>query len=166
MKKVLFVLLTLGLFCVSFSEKRSQSLKVGDKAPDFSIADVNGDTLTLSDFKGNYILLDFWASWCVPCRKENPNVLAAYNEFSEKGFKVVGVSLDKSDRKWKNAIEADGLDDFVHLSELVSWSKCKVSADYNVQYIPYNFLIDPKGKIIGKNLKGRELKIYLGKYLN
>lgn len=166
MKKILFVLFVLGVFCISFNKKTTQSLKVGDKAPDFNVADINGDTLSLSDFEGQYILLDFWASWCVPCRKENPNVLEAYNEFSDKGFKVVGVSLDKNNRKWKSAIETDGLQDFVHLSELVSWSKSKISADYNVQYIPYNFLINPKGKIIGKNLKGNELKMYLKKYLN
>ncbi len=166
MKKFLFILLGIGFFCISFNIKRAESLKVGDKAPDFSITDLNGDTVSLSDFKGEYILLDFWASWCVPCRKENPNLLAIFNDFSDKGFKVVGISLDKNHRKWKSAIETDSLQDFVHLSELVSWSKCEITADYNVQYIPYNFLINPKGKIVGKNLKGKELRMYLNKYLN
>ena len=109
----------------------------------------------MSDFKGNYVLVDFWASWCGPCRNENPNVVAAYNQFKNKKFVIVGISLDSSKDKWTEAIAKDNLT-WNHISELKGWG-CTIARDYKVESIPQNFLIDPQGNIIAQNLKGENL---------
>ncbi|HJT73894.1 MAG TPA: TlpA disulfide reductase family protein [Chitinophaga sp.] len=129
----------------------------GAPAPDFTQNDVNGKPVKLSDFRGKYVLLDFWASWCGPCRRENPNVVKAYNAYKDKGFTVLGVSLDKpADReKWLGAIEKDGLT-WTQVSDLKAWEN-EAAKLYDVNAIPMNFLIDPQGRIIAKYLRGEEL---------
>ncbi|WP_232538789.1 TlpA disulfide reductase family protein [Chitinophaga tropicalis] len=129
----------------------------GALAPDFTQNDVNGKPVKLSDFRGKYVLLDFWASWCGPCRRENPNVVKAYNAYKDKGFTVLGVSLDKpADReKWLGAIEKDGLT-WTQVSDLKAWQN-EAAKLYDVNAIPMNFLIDPQGRIIAKYLRGEEL---------
>lgn len=125
------------------------------KAPDFTQPDANGKPVSLSSFKGKYVLLDFWASWCAPCRKDNPNVVKAYNEFKDKNFTVFGVSLDQNKDAWQQAIRQDGLT-WTHASDLKYWSN-EAAVLYGVQGIPANFLIDPQGNIIAQDLHGEEI---------
>ncbi len=128
---------------------------VGSDALDFTQNDTAGLPVKFSSFKGKYVLVDFWASWCKPCRMENPNVLAAYDRFKEKNFTVLGVSLDRSRDSWLKAIGDDKLV-WVQVSDLKFWNNA-VAMQYKIQQIPQNFLIDPNGKIIGKNLRGADL---------
>jgi peroxiredoxin len=130
---------------------------IGAVAPDFTQSDVNGNPVTLSSFRGKYVLIDFWASWCGPCRQENPNVVKAYNQYKNKNFTIIGVSLDKPNGRadWLSAIKSDGLA-WTQVSDLNEWSNA-VALLYSVQSIPHNFLIDPTGKIIAKDLRGNDL---------
>lgn len=132
---------------------------IGSAAPDFVMNDMNGKPVKLSDYKGKYVLLDFWASWCVPCRKENPYVKVAYEKFKDRNFVIIGVSVDEDGSKWKQAIEKDQLP-WKHISDLQKTNK--VAELYGVQPIPDNFLINPDGKIIERGLRGEELEKTLG----
>jgi peroxiredoxin len=127
-------------------------------APDFTQNDVNGVPVKLSSFRGKYVLLDFWASWCGPCREENPNVVKAYNKFKDKNFTILSVSLDKPEGRnsWLAAIKNDGLS-WTQVSDLKFWSN-EAATLYSITSIPSNFLIDPTGKIIGKDLRGSDLE--------
>lgn len=130
---------------------------VGIEAIDFTQNDVNGKPVKLSDFRGKFVLLDFWASWCGPCRQENPNVVKAYNTYKDKNFTVLGVSLDRQNGReaWLKAIKDDGLT-WTQVSDLQFWNN-EVARMYGVQSIPKNFLINPEGKIIAVNLRGDDL---------
>ena len=130
---------------------------IGRMAMDFTQNDTLGNPVSLSSFKGKHVLIDFWASWCGPCRQENPNVVKAFNKYNAKGFTVLGVSLDQPNAKdkWMKAIHDDNLT-WTHVSDLKYW-KNDVAVQYGIQAIPQNFLIDPQGKIIGKNLRGEAL---------
>ena len=128
---------------------------VGSLAVDFQQADTSGTMVSLSSFKGKYVLVDFWASWCGPCRMENPNVVQAYEKFKNRNFTVLGISLDRSRDKWIEAIYQDGLN-WTQLSDLNFWSN-EVAKKYKISSIPQNILVDPSGKIIAKNLRGEAL---------
>jgi peroxiredoxin len=133
-----------------------KSVAIGQKAPDFTLSDVNGNPVALSSKIGSKLLLiDFWASWCNPCRQENPNVVKVYNEFHKKGFDVFGVSLDQKKEPWVKAIADDKLS-WTHVSDLQYWNNAAAKL-YAVNSIPANFLLDETGKIIGKNLRGEAL---------
>ena len=135
----------------------------GALAPEIDLPTPEGKKLALSSLRGKYVLLDFWASWCGPCRQENPNVVRAYNKFKDKGFTIYSVSLDQDRGKWLKAIESDGLA-WHHVSDLASWNSV-AGAAYGVKAIPQSFLIDPQGKIIAKNLRGEALAAKLAQVL-
>lgn len=137
---------------------------IGSQIADFSQNDTAGHAVHISSFRGKYVLIDFWASWCRPCRMENPNVVAAYNKYHDKNFTVLGVSLDQAKPAWLSAIHMDGLN-WTHVSDLKGWSN-QVAALFQVTSIPQNLLIDPAGKIIAKNLRGEALQKKLNALLN
>ena len=124
--------------------------------PDFAAKDTAGKIVNLSSFRGKYVLVDFWASWCAPCRKENPNVVEAYNKYHDKGFEIVSISLDTKKEAWLNAIRMDGLA-WKHVSDLKGWESGLVK-EYGVTVVPTSFLIDRDGKVIANNLRGEALQ--------
>ncbi len=138
-------------------------LAVGSYAPDIDLENPDGKKIALKSLRGKVVLIDFWASWCKPCRMENPNVVRLYKEYNSKGFEVYGVSLDKSKEDWVKAINADGLT-WTHVSDLGFWQSSVVKL-YNITGIPQTFLIDKEGKIIGKSLRGEELESKLKEVL-
>ena len=124
-------------------------------APDFTLNDTDGHPVSLSAYRGNYVLVDFWASWCVPCRQENPNVLAAYEKYKDKNFKILGISLDTEKKLWLKAINEDKLP-WKQVCDFKA-EQGKAAKAYEISSIPSNVLIDPSGKIVGKDLRGAEL---------
>ena len=143
--------------------RKLENVQLGKVAPDFTLPDTAGVSVSLSDFRGKFVLIDFWASWCPPCRRENPNVVAAFEKYRDKNFTVLGVSLDRDKKRWLKAIADDKLT-WTHVSDLKYWDS-EVPALYGVRGIPSNVLIDPDGVIIGRNLREQELHDALEKFL-
>ncbi len=133
----------------------ASSPQVGSMAPDFTLNSMENKRVALSSFKGKYVLIDFWASWCPPCRAENPYVVAAYKKYKNKNFTILGVSLDEEKTKWEEAIAKDALT-WTHVSDLKGWQS-EVAEQYGLRSIPANFLLDPSGKIIATDLRGEAL---------
>ena len=154
--KFFSLVLTL-LVLASFAPGRpAKTPKVGQLAPDISLTSPDGKVIQLSSLRGQIVLIDFWASWCGPCRKENPYTVEIYEEYKEKGFTVYSVSLDQNKAAWQKAIQKDGLVWGNHVSDLKGWRN-KAAADYGVEAIPATFLIDRTGTIIAKDVHGGEL---------
>ena len=139
--------------------ENAKPLSIGHQAPDFTINSIDGKPVKLSDFKGKYVMVDFWASWCVPCRQENPNVVKQYAAFKDKGFNILSISLDKDKAAWQKAIDADHLS-WTQASDLNSFQGAAEML-YHIEAIPSNFIIDPKGDIVAKNLRGTDLEDFL-----
>jgi peroxiredoxin len=135
--------------------KKIKVTAIGQIAPEINLPTPNGDTVKLSSLRGKYVLIDFWAKWCGPCRRENPNVVRAYHKFKSKGFEVYSVSLDRNKADWVQAIKEDGLD-WTHVSDL-KYFDCVAAREYNVNAIPFSILLDKDGKILAKNLRGPAL---------
>ncbi len=169
----IYVLLDEGLnkkfpdntYVINFHKRVENTKKLADgsPAPEISLPDPDGNTVTLSSFKGKVVLIDFWASWCNPCRKENPNMVRIYNKYHSRGFEILGVSLDKTKESWVKAIADDKLS-WTHCSDLKFWQS-EAALTYNVSAVPYTVLIDREGKIIAKGLRGDELEARLEKIL-
>ena len=157
----LFNQFTSGLRSTELGKRTAEKIEIGKRrqtgimVTNFTQNDLNDKPFTLSSLRGKYVLVDFWASWCVPCRAENPNVVKAYAELKDKNFEIVGVSLDQGKEAWEAAVKKDGLP-WIHVSDLKGW-KNEVAMLYGVNSVPQNLLIDPQGMIIGKNLRGEAL---------
>lgn len=141
--------------------EKAKPVSIGHKAPDFTTAGIDDKPVKLSDFKGKYVMVDFWASWCQPCRQENPNVVKQYNNFKSKGFNILGISLDKEKKDWQKAINDDKLT-WAHGSDLKGFEG-PTELLYHIEAIPSNFIIDPQGVIVAKNITGADLEAFLNK---
>ena len=144
-------------FVKHLDSKLRAAIVAGMEAPDIELPDRNGEARRLSDLRGKVVLIDFWASWCRPCRMENPNVVRVYQRYHDKGFEIFSVSLDNNKEAWIKAIEADGLIWPNHVSDLRGWSSAGGRL-YGIQSIPATVLVDPEGKVIARNLRGAELE--------
>lgn len=149
---------------IAEQERMMGHLKNGNAAPEINLPSANGGNISLSSLKGKVVLIDFWASWCMPCRQENPAVVKMYNKYKDKGFTVYSVSLDKEKSKWLNAIQQDGLIWPNHVSDLKFWQSAAAQT-YGITSIPFTVLIDKDGKIIDKNLRGAQLEAKLKEIL-
>jgi peroxiredoxin len=129
----------------------------GAMAPEISLPTPEGDTIKLSSTRGSVVLLDFWASWCAPCRKENPNLLNVYNIYHKRGFQIYQVSLDKTKESWIKGIQDDHLEKWIHVSDIQYWNSIVVPL-YKIESIPCNYLLDKEGRIIASNLRGEKLQ--------
>jgi thiol-disulfide isomerase/thioredoxin len=164
MRKINIVVISFLLCSATFAQGQAPvGLEIGNTAPELKFLSPEGKTIALSSLRGKIVLIDFWASWCPPCRLENPNVVSVYNEFKDKNFKggkgftIYSVSLDRTKEAWVKAIADDKLSWPNHVSDLKYWNS-EAGAIYGVDAIPTNFLIDGNGKIIGKSLRGAALR--------
>lgn len=166
--KSLFIFVTVMIFGTNVSFSQQLGINIGNKAPDLIGKSTNGETFKLSDTNGQLVLLDFWAGWCGPCRRENPLIVKAYKKYKDqefnngKGFTVFSVSLDRTEDQWVKAIETDKLEWPYHISDLKGWYS-KHAAVYGIRSIPDNFLIDGNGVIIARKLRGPALEATLEK---
>ena len=147
----------------AYKAQKSAGSWVGKKMPELVLPDVDGKEIAVSSYKGKYVLVDLWASWCPPCRAENPNLVKAYQRFKNKNFTILGVSLDKDRGKWMQAVEQDQLS-WTHVSDLAFWSS-KAVKTFGIESIPFNVLVDPDGNIIGERLRGEDLEAKLAEVL-
>ncbi|MBT1701639.1 TlpA family protein disulfide reductase [Fulvivirgaceae bacterium PWU20] len=148
---------------IAFVDKM-KATAIGQPAPEIALPNPEGQIVKLSSMKGKYVLVDFWAKWCGPCRQENPNVVRVYNKYKDKGFTVFGVSLDRKKEDWVQAIQQDGLT-WTHVSDLKFWQS-EAAKTYNISAIPFSLLVDPDGIIIDKNLRGAALEKRLAEVLD
>lgn len=165
---MIFSFIPAGQSGTSLDADQTAGVQVGQKAPDIELESPDGKIIKLSSLKGQIVLIDFWASWCGPCRRENPNLVRAYNKYKEakfkdaKGFEIFSVSLDNNREAWKAAIQQDGLSWKYHVSDLKKWNS-SAAALYGVRAIPSSFLIDKNGIVIARNLRGNALDMELDK---
>ena len=164
MKKNVLILLFAITFQLSTFAQNNNYFLIGKQAPEIKLKDPNGKIFSSYSLKGKFVLIDFWASWCKPCRAENPNVVKAYQKYKDKNFTVLGVSLDEKLADWKKAIKDDNLD-WMHISDLKYWNTSVIPL-FQFEGIPFNVLVDPSGKVIAAGLRGELLDLALNTVLN
>jgi peroxiredoxin len=168
MKNLILIVLVLCCCNLQVVFGQGQGTEIGDKAPEIRLPSLAGDTIALSSLKGKMVLIDFWATWCAPCVKEQPELARLYHNFKNadfihgKGFEIYGVSMDSKKVNWEDAIKKNGID-WIQVSDLKFWTS-PVAKLYNIQELPFNLLLDGNGIILAKNLHGEELEKELGKF--